>query len=148
MKVTIEKLKEISCKKEFEALVSDECSFQEIVDLVRNEIKPLEIKMCGVDDLYKAIVVLKNHWDTFQNDIYFRSESARYIFALTHMDGEKRNQIIGLTSDLYDDEQRAKIWHRNIMKKIHPDLNPENSQAAKEAMQNLEILYGRVLKCF
>ena len=148
MKVTIEKLKAISCKKEFEALVSDECSFQEIVDLVRNEIKPLEIKMCSVDDLYKAIVVLKNHWDTFQNDIYFRSESARYIFALTHMDGEKRNQIIGLTSDLYDDEQRAKIWYRNIMKKIHPDLNPENSQAAKEAVQILDILYGRVLKCF
>ena len=65
--------------------------------------------MSSVDDLYKAIVVLKNHWDTFQNDIYFRSESARYIFALTHMDGEKRNQIIGLTSDLYDDEQRAKM---------------------------------------
>ena len=34
------------------------------------------------------------------------------------------------------------------MKKIHPDLNPENSQAAKEAVQNLDILYGRVLKCF
>lgn len=123
-------------------------SLEDITDVVNKEIFPLSVNVVTYEDLYQVINKLNNHWDTFQDDDYFKSERLRYIFALTHMEGEERNRIINLTDSLYENKDEAKKWYHRIAKKIHPDSNRDYQKHAEEAMKELQIIYNRILKCF
>lgn len=123
-------------------------SLEDIEYVVNKEIFPLSINVETYEDLYQIINKLNKHWDTFQDEDYFKSERLRYIFALTHMEGEERNRIINLTYSLYENKDEAKKWYHRIAKKIHPDSNRDYQKQAEEAMKELQIIYNRILKCF
>ncbi len=121
---------------------------EDILAAVRKEIFPLTTNATTYEDLYKVIEKLNSHWDTFQRDDYFKNESSKYIFALTHMEGEERNKILNLTEGLYENKDEAKKWYRRIAKIIHPDVNGSYQVQAEDAMKELKIIYSRIQKCF
>lgn len=123
-------------------------SVESIAESISKEIYPLTINATTYEELYQAVVKLKDHWDTFQKDDYFKNEHLKYIFALTHMEGEERNKILQLTDELYENKDKAKKWYFKIIKIIHPDLNRDYQEQAKEAIEELNIIYGRIEKCF
>lgn len=144
MNSILDKLKNCNCIE----MLGEIGSAEVIVDVLNKEIFPLVVNATTYEDIYKAVNKLASHWDTFQSDDYFKSDRLKYIFALTHMEGQQRNKIIELTDDLYENKDEAKKWYRRIAKKIHPDLNRDCQIQAENAMKELEILYGRIQKCF
>lgn len=144
MEITIEHLKNISNEEELKAMAP----LEDIIKVIEKEINPLSIYVTSYAELNNVIKILKKHWNTFQDESYFQSKSARYIFALTHMEGKERNRIIELTEELYDDECKAKEWYRSIVKLIHPDMNQANQEDAKKAMDILSEIYDRIKSCF
>lgn len=144
MNSILDKLKNCNCIE----MLGEIGSAEVIVDVLNKEIFPLVVNATTYEDIYKAVNKLASHWDTFQSDYYFKSDRLKYIFALTHMEGQQRNKIIELTDDLYENKDEAKKWYRRIAKKIHPDLNRDCQIQAENAMKELEILYGRIQKCF
>lgn len=79
-----------------------------------------------------------------EGDKYFISLKHRYIFALTELDGENRQRILGITNELYNNKDKAKIWRNNIMKLIHPDVC--NIEDSEKAMAKLNELYSRMIE--
>jgi hypothetical protein len=144
MDLILDKIKRCNCVEELRRIGSEE----DILDAISKEIFPLAVKATTYEDLYKVVEKLDSHWDTFQRDDYFKNESSRYIFALTHMEGAERNTIIELTDDLYENKDSAKKWYHKISKKIHPDLNGDCQEQAEAAMKELQILYNRIERCF
>jgi len=144
MEVTIESLKAISSEEQLKEVAP----FDDIIRTIETEISPFRIHAKSYEELYEAIIELKKHWNTFQDNVYFQSESARYIFALAHMEGKKRNEIIALTEDLYDDRSKAKVWYKSLVRIIHPDINQANQEDAEKAMKKLCEIYDRIKACF
>lgn len=144
MNSILEKLKKCDCVENLNEIGTVE----NILDAINEEISPLVINATTYQEIYKALNKLACHWDTFQLDDYFKNERSKYIFALTYMEGKRRNEIIGLTDDLYENKDKAKKWYRGIAKKIHPDHNMDFQTQAENAMRELEILYSRIKKCF
>ena len=64
------------------------------------------------------------------------------------MEGKKRNEIIGLTNELYDGECKAKDWYKSIIKIIHPDINQDQKDDAEKAMTKLNEIYERIKDSF
>ena len=62
------------------------------------------------------------------------------------MDGKKRNEVIGLTDELYDNKNKAKKWYRNIAKIIRPDI--KNDDRTKKAFNELNKLYKNIMNSF
>ena len=52
---------------------------------------------------------------------YFASEEHMLIFALVYTDTSLRAKLLGITEELYENEEEAKQWRNKIVKKIHPD---------------------------
>lgn len=144
MNLILDKLKNCNCVE----MLGKIGSVEVIVDVINKEIFPLVVNATTYEDVYKVVNKLTNHWDTFQSDDYFKSDRLKYIFALTHMEGEQRNKIIKLTEDLYESKDEAKKWYREIAKKIHPDLNRDCQKQAEDAMKELKVIYSRIQKCF
>jgi len=144
MNSILDKLKNCNCVE----MLGEIGPVEDITDAINKEIFPLVANATTYEDLYKVINKLNMHWDTFQRDDYFKSECLRYIFALIHMEGEERNKIIELTDNLYENKDEAKKWYREIVKKIHPDLNKDCQKQAEDAMKELGVLYSRIQKCF
>lgn len=123
-------------------------SVEIITEAINKYIHPLTVNATTYNELYQAVDKLKRHWDTFESDNYFKNKHLRYIFALTHMEGEERNKILHLTDELYENKDDAKKWYHEIAKMIHPDLNRDYQKQAEEAMKELKIIYSRIQKCF
>lgn len=70
---------------------------------------------------------------------YFQSLEAKMIFALLELDGESRNNLLGLTDKHYRSKDEAQKWRRQITKVIHPDKS-ENPLAEK-ATQKINEIY-------
>ncbi|EHY1014413.1 DnaJ domain-containing protein [Vibrio vulnificus] len=72
---------------------------------------------------------------------YFKTEKDKLFFLLNEVDGKRRNQLLGITTDMYSDEKLSKQWFKRISNKVHPDKNP-NDPRATEAFDNLKKLYS------
>ncbi|WP_445946528.1 DnaJ domain-containing protein [Shewanella sp.] len=72
---------------------------------------------------------------------YFKTEKDKLFFLLNEVDGKRRNQLLGITTDMYSDEKLSKKWFKQISNKVHPDKNP-NDPRATEAFDNLMKLYS------
>ena len=70
-------------------------------------------------------------------DLYFKSEAAKYMFALTEIDGKPQLNLLGINYNHYRNEKLAKNWYEYIKQII------ENSEYTDlvGAMGILEILY-------
>ncbi|HBC3928311.1 TPA: DnaJ domain-containing protein [Vibrio parahaemolyticus] len=73
---------------------------------------------------------------------YFKSENDRILFLLLEVDGKRRNQLLGITSEMYEDEDAAKKWYKSLSNKVHPDKNDD--PRAAEAFDKLKQLYNKV----
>lgn len=72
---------------------------------------------------------------------YFKSEKDKLFFLLNEVDGKRRNQLLGITTDMYSDEKLSKQWFKRISNQVHPDKNPNDPRSA-EAFDNLKKLYS------
>ena len=144
MNIIIDRLKVVSNVEQLKEV----SAINDIIIAIEKEIYPLKVNATTYEDLFGVIKKLRNHWDTFQEDVYFRNKSLRYIFALNYMEGKKRNEIIGLTNELYDDECKAKNWYKSIIKIIHPDINQDQKDDAEKAMTKLNEIYERIKDSF
>ncbi|MEZ9169304.1 DnaJ domain-containing protein [Vibrio cyclitrophicus] len=71
---------------------------------------------------------------------YFKSPKDKLMFLLLEVDGKRRNQLLGITPDMYDDNQAAKKWYKSLSLQVHPDKNPGDEDAAK-AFDKLKELH-------
>ena len=138
--MNIASLKSVHTPRELETLGP----LDEIKSTLEHEISPLQVHAASYDELYKVVAKLQYHWDSLQKDAYFKNENSRYIYALVYMDAKERNSVIGLSSSLYGDMEKAKSWYRTIAGKVHPDHNPENQEDAGKAFEALKNIYKRI----
>lgn len=118
--------------------------------LVREQIKTdlgtkLELKVRGWDDLWEAVQNIQklssstletltsdssdinaelnsiNEDNVDESSLYFKSESARIIYALVELDEKYRLKELGVDRTHYRDVEKAKKWRNKIAKLIHPD---------------------------
>lgn len=79
--------------------------------------------------------------------IFFISEEYKYIFALCYTDKKLRADLLGITEDLYEDNEKAKKWHNRIAKIVHPDTCKFTGfPGAQEATAKLNELYAGMVK--
>ena len=72
---------------------------------------------------------------------FFKTEQDKLFFLLNEVDGKRRNQLLGITADMYNDERLSKKWFKRMSSKVHPDKNP-NDPRASAAFDNLKKLYS------
>ncbi|MEG1132156.1 MAG: hypothetical protein RSD77_07550 [Romboutsia sp.] len=137
-----EKIKNIATIEDLKKLGSIEV----IIEIIEEIIKPIKIKATSYEDLFEYIKVLQHNWIDFGADEFFKSEESKYLFCLTQVDGKKRNAVIGLTDDLYDDKSLAKKWYRNIAKIIRSDIKTDDK--TKNAFNELHKLYKTIMSSF
>lgn len=70
-------------------------------------------------------------------DLYFKNEEAKYMFALTEVDGRIQLNLLGVNYNHYRDENLAKNWYEYVKQTIE---NSEYTDLAG-AMGILEVLY-------
>lgn len=121
-------------------------SIEEIITTIEELIQPIKIKATSYEELLECIQTLQCKWIDFQEDEFFKSEESKYLFCLTKVDGKKRNQVIGLTDELYDDKDKAKNWYWRIVKIIRPNVN--NNDKTKSAFNELKKLYDHIIQSF
>ncbi|AMF95359.1 hypothetical protein AL536_18270 [Vibrio fluvialis] len=102
-------------------------SLSEKLSLVQSQLEELQAK--GIADISLAEVD------------YFKSQKDKLMFLLLEVDGKRRNQLLGITPDMYDDSQAAKKWYKSLSVQVHPDKNPGYKDAAK-AFDKLNELYN------
>jgi len=77
-------------------------------------------------------------------DSYFSSETDKYIFALTELDGKNRQNILGINSLHYQDRELANRWKKNIATQIHSDICTHPK--AKEAWDKMMEIYNEMIR--
>ena len=70
-------------------------------------------------------------------DLYFKNEAAKYMFALIEVEGKIRLNLLGVDYNHYRDENLAKNWYEYVKQTIE---NSEYTDLAG-AMGILEVLY-------
>ena len=70
-------------------------------------------------------------------DLYFKNEASKYMFALTEVDGRIQLNLLGVNYNHYRDENLAKNWYEYVKQTIE---NSEYTDLAG-AMGILEVLY-------
>lgn len=142
MNEIIEKIKNIDTAGELKEIGTVE----DIVNQINKVINPMKINSSSYDDLYQKIKILKEKCTDFSKEEFFQNERKKYLFCLTKVEGEKRNEFIGLTNNLYDDSEAAKKWYYKISKILRADVNFDETTA--EAFNNLNGLYNIILDAF
>jgi len=74
----------------------------------------------------------------------FVSETQKYLFCLTQIDGKNRQKNLGVSGLHYRNIDLAKKWKRKIVQKIHPDKCAD--PRAKDAMLILENMFLEMTK--
>ena len=74
-------------------------------------------------------------------DLYFKNEASKYMFALTEVHGKIQLNLLGVDYNHYRDENLAKNWYEYVKQTIE---NSEYTDFSK-AMEILEVLYKGML---
>lgn len=98
-------------------------------------ISPLSTNAITYEDLLEVINCLKKNWVGF-TDEYFVNDSKKYEYILTKLEGKKRNELLGITDQMYENPEMAQKWFKNIVKYIHPDAE-EIDEAAFIVLKKL-----------
>lgn len=81
--------------------------------------------------------------------VCFKSPIHEACFVLAVMDGEGRQNILGITNELYSSKKANKKWHNKWSRLIHPDRlkeYPELAEISQIASSKLNELYTRMKK--
>ena len=73
---------------------------------------------------------------------FFKSEEHRIIFAVLYTDTSLREELLGISEELYLNAEKAKEWRNHLVKKIHPDIC--KVPGAEEAIKKINELYARM----
>ena len=74
-------------------------------------------------------------------DLYFKNEASKYMFALTEVDGRIQLNLLGVDYNHYRDENLAKNWYEYVKQTIE---NSEYTDLA-EAIGILKVLYDEMI---
>ena len=74
-------------------------------------------------------------------DLYFKNEASKYMFALTEVSGKIQLNLLGVDYNHYRDENLAKNWYEYVKQTIE---NSEYTDLAG-AMGILEVLYDGMI---
>ena len=94
-----------------------------------------------VDKLPKTV---KAFVDAQNADPFFKDEASKAIFFLLYGEGELRTNTLGITVELYKNQELAKAWYRDMVKLVHPD-NCSHPMAAKAFME-VNRIHKRMIK--
>lgn len=125
-------------------------SFREVKKLIFNDLNgKIKISAKSWNDLLEKIVILKELFSSSKREDKvwfdgFESESQKYLFCLTKIDGKNRQKNLGVSGLHYRNKELAKKWKRKIAQKIHPDKCSDSR--AKEAMEVLENMFMEMVK--
>ncbi|EKF9771330.1 hypothetical protein O1D04_003544 [Vibrio cholerae] len=121
-----------------------------------------EVKKEIAKDLDGKIVLTARSWKSLQEKVSFLqkvfersengsiwydgfiSETEKYIFCLTKLDGKNRQRNLGVSGLHYKNKDVAKKWMFKISHKIHSDKCQD--PRAKDAMIELENMYKEMIK--
>ncbi|WP_430229794.1 hypothetical protein [Nitrosomonas communis] len=95
-------------------------SVSELVSKIQDMVHPLLVKAESYDELFEIICCLQKNWLPMAKGPFI-SKQSEFIYYLTHLEGEQRNNAIGLTDELYDDPELAKRWYKSLSQLVHPD---------------------------
>ncbi|EHO78142.1 MULTISPECIES: hypothetical protein [Fusobacterium] len=74
-------------------------------------------------------------------DLYFKNEASKYMFALTEVDGRIQLNLLGVNCSHYRYKNLAKNWYEYVKQTIE---NSEYTDLA-EAMGILKVLYDEMI---
>ena len=74
-------------------------------------------------------------------DLYFKNEASKYMFALTEVDGRIQLNLLGVNCSHYRYKNLAKNWYEYVKQTI---VNSEYTDLA-EAMGILKVLYDEMI---
>ena len=74
-------------------------------------------------------------------DLYFKNEASKYMFALTEVDGRIQLNLLGVNCSHYRYKKLAKNWYEYVKQTIE---NSEYTDLA-EAMGILKVLYDEMI---
>ena len=75
-------------------------------------------------------------------DLYFKNEASKYMFALTEVDGRIQLNLLGVNCSHYRYKNLAKNWYEYVKQTIE---NSEYTDLA-EAMGILKVLYDEMIR--
>jgi hypothetical protein len=78
-------------------------------------------------------------------DNFFKSDGAKYIFALTETDRQTRMKILGITEMHYHSKEKADEWKQEIESAIESCKN-ENYSSYTVAIDKLYELYNNMIR--
>lgn len=125
-------------------------NFREVKSLISDDLNgKIKITAKSWSDLLEKIVILKELFSSSksENKVWcdgFESESQKYLFCLTKMDGKNRQKNLGVGGLHYRNKELAKKWRKKIAQKIHPDKCSDSR--AREAMEVLEDMFMEMVK--
>lgn len=74
---------------------------------------------------------------------YFKSDAHKYIFYLLELEGKERISKLKINKSHYKNKDIARLWYRDIVKKITPDK--VKGKYVAEAMIELNSIYNKML---
>ena len=81
-------------------------------EMIRNEINELIFPLNTNANTYKEL--LEKNWIGF-TDEFFVNESKKYGYILTKLEGERRNELLGITDQMYENQELTKKWYKNVV---------------------------------
>lgn len=91
------------------------------------------------EDKFEFLFSLQIIQQLFNKNEFFISQEEEYIFYLTQLDGEVRQQKLKALPPLYANKKAATLWRNKIIQIIHPDKS--RHPFVNKASQQLELMY-------
>lgn len=85
-------------------------------------IEPLKAEAETYGDIFELLEKLRKNWLPF-SDCIFTSRRQEIIYYLLDHDGEKRNNLLGITDEMYESRSAAKKWYKQLAQVIRADVN-------------------------
>lgn len=108
---------------------------------IEEAVSPLKVSANSYEELLVVITALKENWLPFAQKPFTNNRQKLIYYLLDH-DGEKRNGLLGITDEMYQDPKAAKNWYKKIAQIIRADVNTDarSTQAFQELQEILSNL--------
>lgn len=130
--------------KLFDAETPDELkamgSIEYVAQRLNEIVSPFSVQADSYERLFEFYLAIKENWAGVRKSP-FSSLRAQLIFALNHVEGDLRLELLGLTHEHFEDPVAQKRWYRSVAQLIHPDkFEREPTEDEKSAFQALNDL--------